>query len=437
MMLGYQLRLAWKSLRRNPVLSLLIISGIGLGIAVAMTFVTARYVMARDPIPHKSENLYYVRLDFWNPDRPWDDERPEDPPDQLTYRDATNLLASTLPARQTAMYKANVIVHPAVEGQRPFEETARMCGADFFAMFEPPFQYGSGWDRAADAGPLPVLVISHELNVELFGGEDSVGRKLRIEDREFEVAGVLAPWRPLPKYYDMHNGPFDLAERLYLPLGYGREFELYSAGNTSGWGMSGDGYEAFLASENIWLQMWVELDDAGQREAYLDYLRRYADEQEAAGRAARQENIRLSNVREWLEIVEVVPDEVDALLIIALLFLAICSVNLIGILLGKFLARAPEVGVRRALGASRRSILAQHLVECQLVGLIGGLLGLGLSWVALRLIDRLFTVDYNMSLDLSLLVIGILLALLAAMMAGLYPAWRICRVAPSVYLKTQ
>ena len=70
---------------------------------------------------------------------------------------------------------------------------------------------------------------------------------------------------------------------------------------------------------------------------------------------------------------EVVPGEANALmLIIALLFLLVCSVNLIGILLGKFLARAPEVGVRRALGASRRWVFVQHLLECELIGVIAG-----------------------------------------------------------------
>ena len=53
-------------------------------------------------------------------------------------------------------------------------------------------------------------------------------------------------------------------------------------------------------------------------------------------------------------VVSLTPDQADALLIIAVLFLLVCSVTLIGILLGKFLARSPEVGLRRALGASRR-----------------------------------------------------------------------------------
>jgi putative ABC transport system permease protein len=126
------------------------------------------------------------------------------------------------------------------------------------------------------------------------------------------------------------------------------------------------------------------------------------------------------------------------MLVIAILFLAVCSVNLIGILLGKFLGRAPEVGVRRALGASKRSIFMQHLVECELIGLLGGAVGIGLSALALRLINGLFPDSaFDFALDLNMVGAGVLLSLVAGLVAGVYPAWRICRVAPATHLKLQ
>ena len=134
---------------------------------------------------------------------------------------------------------------------------------------------------------------------------------------------------------------------------------------------------------------------------------------------------------------EAVPDEARILLIIAILFLVVCSVNLIGILLGKFLARAPEVGVRRALGASRLSVFLQHIVECEVVGLLGGALGLGLSWFALQLINRLFDNAVAFHLDMTMVFAAFGLSLVAGLIAGMYPAWRICRVAPATYLKLQ
>jgi putative ABC transport system permease protein len=56
-MFAYQLRLAFKSLRRNPVLSALLVAAIGLGIAVSTASVTIYYIYSGNPIPNKSDVL--------------------------------------------------------------------------------------------------------------------------------------------------------------------------------------------------------------------------------------------------------------------------------------------------------------------------------------------------------------------------------------------
>src|SRR5512134_1068831 len=144
-MLAYQLRLALKSLLRNPVLSILIVAGIALGIAVSMTFVTAYYVASGDPIPHKSRQLFYVQMDSWNPQRAWDDDEPSEPPDQLTYIDAMAIHENDIATHQTAMYRTNLTIHPEGQGLRPFREHSRMCFSDFFRLFDVPFHHGGPW----------------------------------------------------------------------------------------------------------------------------------------------------------------------------------------------------------------------------------------------------------------------------------------------------
>jgi putative ABC transport system permease protein len=126
------------------------------------------------------------------------------------------------------------------------------------------------------------------------------------------------------------------------------------------------------------------------------------------------------------------------MLIISLLFLVVSSVNLIGILLGKFLARSAEVGVRRALGASRRHVFLQHLLECEVVAVAGGLVGVALSVPLLHGLDRLSRSADDaalLSLEWPVVLAGFGLALLAGLLAGIYPAWRICRIAPALHLK--
>jgi len=436
-MLGYQLKLAARSVRRNPLLTLLLVSGIGLGIGVSMVFVNAYYRFSGDPIPDKSDKLFYVQMDSWNPERPFDSDDPSEPPNQMTFMDAMAVMASDIPTLRTANYKVDLTVYPPKEGARPFRETVRLCYADFFPMFEVPFLHGNGWTREADEAREPVVVLSREANRELFGGGDTVGRKLTIEGRDFTVIGILDDWRPMPKYYDTMNDDLGAPERMFMPFHFGEEFEVYTSGNDSGWKGRDPGYDGWLKSESVWIQTWVQLDNASQKDAFVSFMNAYAMEQKKAGRFQRPVNNRLRNVMQWLEHEQVVPPAAKTLLLISLLFLLVCSVNLIGVLLGKFIGRAPEVGVRRALGASRKAIFVQHVLECELIGIVGGLAGLGLSTVGMKLVDSLFDQNFNFGLDWNLFAVAVALSLASALVAGLYPAWRICRIPPGLHLKLQ
>ena len=437
-MLIYQIKNAIRSMKRNPALSLLLIAGIGLGIAVSTAFITTYYLMAGDPIPHKSEQLFYVEMDSWNPERPYDDDHPNRPPVQMTYRDAMGIMESGIPTLQSAMFKASLTVQPDSENDKPYREEIRMCFNDFFAMFEVPFLFGGAWSDGADTEAEHVAVISAETNRKLFGGENSVGRTLRIENETYTIVGVVDEWRPQITYSDPNNFPFEEPESIFLPFSLVVPLEIDSAGNDSNWKFyEGDEFSDWLESESVWLQMWVQLDDRQQREEYQAFLDAYASEQKKIGRFQRPVNNLLLDVMATMRQFEVVPDEARALLLISIMFLVVCSVNLIGILLGKFLSRAPEIGVRRALGASRRSVFMQHIVECEVIGVLGGLLGIGLSVIALDLINRIFDNQFAFYLDLNMVMAALLLSLVAGLVAGIYPSWRICRVAPASYLKEQ
>src|SRR5262249_47818310 len=157
--------------RRNPVLSAVIVGGIALGIAVATVFSTTRHVFARDPIPQKSGVLYYVRMDSWDPLRAYPNSVNDAAslPTQITYRDMVEITKSDSPLRQSAMFVTSLYVFPDPNVGRPRRSFVRLCSSNFFPMFDVPFRYGSGWDKAADAGPEPVVVLSEGMNDTLFG----------------------------------------------------------------------------------------------------------------------------------------------------------------------------------------------------------------------------------------------------------------------------
>lgn len=438
-MFSYYLRLATMSLRSTPAMTGLMVATIGLGIAVFMAALTVYYLMASNPIPEKSDVLFAVQLDAWDPDRPWDDNRPDQPPPELTYRDAMAMRDSGIPTRRAAMHKVGLIVEPGREGVRPFKALGRLTDGDFFAMFDIRFIYGAAWTRAADDNGEPLVVLGEEMNDRVFGGEDSVGRTLTIDSRDFTVAGVIERWHPSPKFYDVNNGAFDESETLFLPLGVGDALEMYSEGNTNCWKDEDIvTFRDFANSECIWWQFWAELHTPEQVAGFRDYMDNYAMEQQALGRFQRPLNNRLTDVEAWLDVRRVVRNDNKVLVGIAFLFLGVCLFNIVGLMLTKLLGKAPQTGIRRALGASRRAVFTQQLIEVGLLGAVGGLLGLALAWLALWGIKLLFPgFEHLAELDLTLVGIAILVAVVTTIIAGLYPVWRVCRVPPSAYLRLQ
>ena len=148
--------------------------------------------------------------------------------------------------------------------------------------------------------------------------------------------------------------------------------------------------------------------------------------------------MRLDNVMQWLEFKQAVPSDVRLQLWLAFGFLLVCLLNTVGLLLAKFMRREPEIGVRRALGASRRAVFAQYLVEAGAIGIVGGTAGLGLAllglWAVRQQPDSYAELAH---LDLPMLLATFALALISSVLAGLLPAWRAMQVAPAIQLKSQ
>ncbi|MEM9385279.1 MAG: ABC transporter permease [Pseudomonadota bacterium] len=437
-MFSYHLRLAWKSLWGNRALSLLMVAAIAVGIGVCMTTLTIYYLMSSNPIAHRNDVLFAVQLDGWDPEEGYNQE-PDGVPWELTWRDAIALRKSDIPKRQAAMYKATFVVQPEREDVNPFLSIARVTDSDFFGLFDVPFLYGNAWDKAADEAGEQVVVLSRSINERVFGGENSVGRTVRMGDRSFRVAGVLKDWNPTPKFFDPNNGAYDDAEDIYVPFTLTRALELDSAGNTNCWKPEPrNSYDDFMNSECVWIQYWVELSSAQQQREYQRHIDAYAKTQKALGRFERPLDNRLTKVSDWLDVRRVVADDSKVLVGLAFMFLAVCLFNTVGLLLSKFVGKASQISIRRALGATRGELFRQHLVEVSVIGLLGGAFGLGLSYLGLWGVRALNAgAERTTYLDLNMVLLGVVLALISAVAAGLYPTWRAANVDPAPFLRAQ
>ncbi|MEL7025563.1 MAG: ABC transporter permease [Pseudomonadota bacterium] len=438
-MFSYYAKLALLSLKRNPLLSSLMVGAIALGIGVSMTTLTLYYVMSSDPMPLKSDRVFAVQLDSWSPDEPYYERDGGAPPPQLTYRDAMALMGSDIPTHHATMMHRGFAVRTDNKDLRQEHKSGRATYAGFFPMFDVPFIYGAPWTQSQDEAAARVVVLSRATNDKLFGGRDSVGEVAYLDNEPFRVVGVIDTWQPMPLFYDLNNGAFTETEDLFVPFTVPISKEQGAHGSTNCWKPEMiESYQDFLQSECVWVQHWVQLDTAEQRDAYQSFMDGYATEQKALGRFQRPLDNRINDIMSWLEFREVVGDDNRLLVVLAFMFLVICLLNTVGLMLAKFLNRAPLIGVRRALGASKKDVAFQHAVEVFLIGVLGGLGGLLLSYLGLLAVRNWYRgYEYLAKLNPEMVLTAIFLAIVAAIIAGLYPTWHISRIQPAVHLKTQ
>ena len=431
-MFPYYLDLALRSFRRNLALTTLMVLAIAFGVGASMTTLTVLHVVSADPIPGKSRDLYTVQLE---PRKALGYVPGEEPPRQMTRRDSETLLRAAKADHQAMMTGGAAAIEPERAGLAPFFVDARWTSADFFSMFRVPFLAGSGWSADDDQHAARVVVIARALADKLFGTIAVVGRTIRVDGNDMRIIGVIDSWRPAPHFYDLNADRYGEAEVVFAPFSTSAELKLRRSGSMDCWDEHADSLA--VGAPCVWIQYWVELDSKAKYAAYRDYLLRYSEEEKRAGRFQRPPGVRLRDVIEWLDYNEVVPDDVRLQTWVALGFLLVCLINTVGLLLTKFLRRSAEIGVRRALGASKRSIFIQLVVEAGVIGLVGGLLGLGLAWLGLWAV-RHQPADYAelARLDLPMLAVTFALAILASLLAGLLPAWRGCQVAPAIQLKS-
>ncbi|HWU76287.1 MAG TPA: ABC transporter permease [Rhodanobacter sp.] len=436
-MLGYYINLALLSLKRNTMLTALMVLAIGFGVASSMTTYAVFRAVSANPLPDKSARLFVPQIDNWGPASR---RNGGELPNSLSYTDAMALMGAHQAKRQTAIYPVSYMLVPGHATSRPFKVNGYATYADFFPMFEVPFRYGGGWASQQDTQHANVIVISDQLNQELFGGANSIGRTLDLDGHDYRVAGVMANWNPQPRFYAVNNDKsFAETPDFYLPFTRAIDMRTGTSGDNNCYGSTGrvPGWNGWLHSECDWVSLWVDLPDAAAVAHYSNYLKNYAEEQTRSGRFHWVAGTRLFNLTQWLSHEQVVPPQTRISLMVALGFLLVCLVNTVGLLLAKFMRRAAEIGVRRALGASRRQIYAQFLIEAWVVGMAGGLLGLLLTGVGVLGIGLVFepAIARLAQVNLSLAGLTLLVSMAATVLAAIYPTWRAAHVQPAWQLK--
>ena len=438
-MFNYYLKSGIRNLRRNPILTALMVITLAVGVAASVSTLTILHVMSNDPIPHKSNLLLVPVID----NAPLEDYVPGERTERqmMAYPDVANLNALKIGSNRTTI----ISIKSSIESPNPAFGLVDIGGiattSSFFSMFDVPFKYGSAWSADDDAKSAKVVVLSEGASEKYFGKENPVGKTIRLEHDDYQVIGVIAKWNPLPHYHNLVQGEdeFISDDEIYVPFATAATLKLNVVGQVwCSYGSPQPGVAGLMNSECTWLQYWIEAGSESQVKQIKEQLDAYTQDQHKSGRLPRQAKNELLNVREWMEYLHVVGNDHKISTWLSFGFLALCLVNTTGLLLAKFSSRAPEVGVRRALGASKRDIFTQFIIETMVLGFVGGILGLLLIFAGLWLVSlqtRQLAVIAHM--DTTMLMTTFVLAIGSSVLAGLLPTWRACQVTPAIQLKTQ
>ena len=434
-MFRYYVLLGVRNLARNPILTALMVLTLAVGVAASISTLTILHVMSgrSDPAQERSPPGAPARQ---RPGRSYvpgvqTDER------QMSYRDAANLRRSGQGERRTGDLRRRRRDRVGDAPTCPVEQVQGLAvDADFFPMFEVPLLHGGRVvaQRRRGARPRGGAVARHAAKSPS-ESDNPVGKSLRLLGQDFRVVGSprrMEPGAAVPRLINSSGGPLAGEDDLYIPFATAVDLQIYNNASTQlqRRTIASPATRAFSIPSARGSSSGSRSRRAGDRAALHDYLRDYAAEQRRLGRLPRDAPVMLFDVTRVDALLEVVSNDARLAVWLSFGFLLLCLVNTIGLLLAKFSARAPEVGVRRALGATRGAIFRQFLVEAGVVGLVGGLAGLRPErWrVSRSSRARPATCSTVAQMDWPMLGLTFVLALAASLLAGLLPTWRACQV---------
>ncbi|TPV94478.1 MAG: FtsX-like permease family protein [Myxococcales bacterium FL481] len=449
-MLNYAWTNTVRSLRQRIGLSTLVVATIAIGLGLLMTVRTMGYNDSRDPVPGRGNQLHAVQFDT----RPLSDSTDFDivRSGELPYLDAANLVALETPATaQVMLWSIFGIISDADDNElEPLDVLGTATTGNMFETFNLRFEFGGAWEPGSDARPEAVAVIDHRTNGYLFGGVDSIGRQLRLNETMVTVVGVLAQTQRQRRFYD---GSFEQGHpsHIFVPHGLARQENFGRLGRTACVPYEeseGVTVNDEAAMECSWVSFWTWLESPEAISGYREVIANYVLEQKKVGRLPRENVAHVTSLHGRHQLLEERYSRHSLFNAIATMFFLVCLVNAMGILLAKFMARTKEMSLRRALGATRAAIVLEHLLEVACLGIIAGTLGIGLAYLGLRGMIKveLYARDYTVTaesiqtffeLDMTMMLVAAGVSLVSGLLIGLYPIWRVCQVPPGSQLRSQ
>jgi putative ABC transport system permease protein len=297
---------------------------------------------------------------------------------------------------------------------RKVETHLRRTDGAYWQILDFQFLEGGPFTEADNQNASFVAVITDDMRTKLFGDQPALGRFFEVDGRRFRVVGVV------PAVAITRRVAFS---EIWAPIRTlkNSEYEKQMMGNF--------GAIVLARSRADFPKLRAELE---QR---LEHFQ-FEDPKNFNRVVAGLDTLFEAGARNLIGNQPDVNGKQSTILgsvlvIAALLFITLPTMNLVSINLSRIMERASEIGVRKAFGASSRALVGQFVVENVVLTLIGGAFGFLLAIVALDAITRAEVVPYAIfHVNFRIFFYGLLLAVAFGIISGVYPAWRMSRMHP-------
>ena len=402
------LGISWDAVRANKMRSTLATLGIVIGIVTVTSMATAIDAVNRafrDSISILGADVLYVSRINWQDHtyQEWlhDFRRPD-----ITREQARKVERQMILARAVA---------PTVDTVRSVRYKNRRAGrvsivgtTDQF-LTTSSFNIGLGRFMTASEveGGRPVCVIGNDVATNLFVHESPLGRKIKIGEHQLQVIGVL---EKRGSFLGMDS--FD--NEVIMPIG---QFVF------SYWRHPSFDIQVKVKSVD-------QLDDA--TEELRGLMRRIRHVAPAAA-----DDFAINQQEQFVQMFNRLTGTIAAVgLVITGMSLFVGGIGIMNIMFVSVAERTREIGVRKAIGAKGRTILLQFLIEAASICMLGGLVGLGITYSLTLLVARGFPY-FPVAMSVPVMGLAMLTSVLTGVTSGFLPAWRAARMNPVDALRNE
>jgi putative ABC transport system permease protein len=282
----------------------------------------------------------------------------------------------------------------------------RGTNADYGRVVTTDFEEGRLFSETESEGARQVCVLGYDVAHALFPGHSAMGQKITVQGQPFEVIGILAK-------QGSFLGLFSFDNQMLMPLGAYRKYFGIQDQNTE--------LQVKIRDKNRLAESEDELEGAMRRVRALE--------------PGVRDNFSLNEGQAFKQQLDPIKQGIAfAGLFVTGLSLFVGAIGIMNITFVSVRERTKEIGTRKALGARRRTILLQFLIEAVSICAVGGCCGLALTYVLCVLVQTALP-SFPLVFSGSLVLTSMLVAVMTGVVSGFVPALGASRLDPVVALR--